>query len=700
MLLAEPQYITEDEIPDDLPVIRPQPGPQTAFMKCPADGIVFGGSAFGGKTYAELMEASRYSYDPTYTGIIFRRKTTEITTPGGLWDTAQEVYSCSNCYAELTAHNLMATFGSGAKVKFAHLEHEKTKYDHHGGQYVFIGFDELTTFTRSQFFYLLTRNRPGPGCVLRPYWRATTNPDADSWVRELIDWWIDEDTGFAIPERDGVLRHYTMENDEIVWVGEDWRDEDGLPPRSMTFIRSKLEDNQEGLKRDPYYAANLRAQDRVTRQRLLEGNWNISYRGGMFDPTWFIVEDNAPRMMKRMRYWDFAATEKVDEDKEPDFTAGALGGMDEYGELWIEDMEHFQESPGEAERRIKQCAIIDGPEVAVGLEEEKGSSGKYMTSHMQREVLKGYEVHPDPVSGDKVSRAKPWCALAERGGVHLVRGPWVRKFLAEAGSFPLAKKDQIDAVSGLYKLSATTKRVLFSYLPWGGRHGHKKSFKKSRLDFEAVSPDELVLFIVLYAEKDTGIVGACYCWSRRSKKLRIYNELVHPTPLIPALIEDIREKAVVPIAPEGPQRRLCIDRIYGNDQMMKGGFDMKKALKKGGVRLRPNPHYDLAGSVIELNRMFANGQITLHPDCTNMDIQVRTWKVENEKPNTKPGFGLCQTLCIVASELKTMGELAAPAFLRPYGKERQRIREQLYSKGVSGGPMPTTQKTGDEWLAR
>jgi hypothetical protein len=35
---------------------------------------------------------------------------------------------------------------------------------------------------------LLTRCRPPHGYDGRCYIRATTNPDADSWVKELIDW--------------------------------------------------------------------------------------------------------------------------------------------------------------------------------------------------------------------------------------------------------------------------------------------------------------------------------------------------------------------------------------------------------------------------------------------------------------------------------------------------------------------------------
>src|SRR5436305_14925946 len=74
-------------------------------------------------------------------------------------------------------------------------------------------FDELTHFTAHQFFYMVSRNRST--CGVRPYIRATCNPDADSWVADFLAWWIDPQTGLPIPERAGVLRYY-------IRVAESW----------------------------------------------------------------------------------------------------------------------------------------------------------------------------------------------------------------------------------------------------------------------------------------------------------------------------------------------------------------------------------------------------------------------------------------------------------------------------------------------
>jgi hypothetical protein len=52
---------------------------------------------------------------------------------------------------------------------------------------------------------MVSRNRSTFG--VRPYIRAS-NPDADSRVGDFLAWWIDPESGLAIPERAGVLRYY------------------------------------------------------------------------------------------------------------------------------------------------------------------------------------------------------------------------------------------------------------------------------------------------------------------------------------------------------------------------------------------------------------------------------------------------------------------------------------------------------------
>jgi hypothetical protein len=62
------------------------------------------------------------------------------------------------------------------------------------------------------------RPRNRSTCGVRPYIRATCNPDADSWVADFLSWWIDPASGRPIPQRAGVLRYFVRIAEKIVWA--------------------------------------------------------------------------------------------------------------------------------------------------------------------------------------------------------------------------------------------------------------------------------------------------------------------------------------------------------------------------------------------------------------------------------------------------------------------------------------------------
>jgi len=196
-------------------ITSPQPGPQTAFLQSPADICIYGGAAGGGKTVGLILEPLRHVRRvPGFSAVFFRRTTPQITNPGGLWD---ESLNFSPRFGGAPLHRAHEwRWERGGKIKFSHLHLNSTVYEWQGAQITLICFDELTHFTAKQFFFLVSRNRST--CGVRPYIRATCNPDADSWVAEFVAWWIDPETGFPIPERAGVLRYYVRDAGKIVWA--------------------------------------------------------------------------------------------------------------------------------------------------------------------------------------------------------------------------------------------------------------------------------------------------------------------------------------------------------------------------------------------------------------------------------------------------------------------------------------------------
>ena len=437
--------------------IVPQPGPQTQFLECTADIALFGGAAGGGKSYALLLEASRFTEERGFGGVIFRRTLADVKKQGSLWDSSINVYGP---LAKPRLDTLSWTFPARTKITFGHLEHETDVLTWQGAQVPFIGFDELTHFTRHQFFYMLSRNRLGAGCTVRPYVRATTNPDADSWVAEFIEWWIDQDTGFAIVERSGVIRWFARIGDDgIKWA--DTKEElqvrhPGCQPKSFTFILSKLEDNQILMQADPGYLANLMAQDRVERERLLNGNWKIKPSSGMyFQRQWCEIVDSIPAGTKFVRGWDIAATKKT-EQNDPDWTVGTKIGKippAAGGGYLIADHRRAREAPAGVEKLVHDTAVEDGQEVRIHMPQDPAAAGKAQVE-VYRKKLAGFNVRFAIASGDKITRFGGFSAQADpgpgggKGRVKILRGKWNDVLFAQLETFPEGRHDDdADATS-------------------------------------------------------------------------------------------------------------------------------------------------------------------------------------------------------------------------------------------------------------
>lgn len=269
-------------------------------LSSPADILVGGGAAGVGKTTCLLLEPLRHINNPNFGSVFFRRTSPMIKAEGGLWDASQNMYK-SILGSEPRESTLEWFFQSGAKFKMSHMEYEKNKYDWQGAEIPLILFDELTHFTSSMFFYMLSRNRSM--CGVDPYVRATCNPDPDSWLAELVDWWIEQDEkspnyGYPVPDRQGMLRYFTRENGNLIW-GDSAQDvyykcKDSIDEiiarskglitvkdliKSFTFVGGSIYENVELLKVNPAYLGNLNALDENEKLRLLGGNWKISLKG-------------------------------------------------------------------------------------------------------------------------------------------------------------------------------------------------------------------------------------------------------------------------------------------------------------------------------------------------------------------------------------------------------------------------------------
>lgn len=433
-------------------VIKPQPGKQEQFLKSSADIVIYGGSAGAGKTFSILLEPLNHILKVQGFGaVLFRRTTPQIRNEGGLWDTSEEVYPYFS--ATPRESTLEWEFLNGNKIKFSHLEYDKNVMNWQGAQIPLICFDELTHFSEKQFFYLLSRNRSI--CGVKPYVRATTNPDSESWVAKFIAWWINQDTGYPIAERSGVIRWFIRESGKIIW-GDKKKElvakYPGSIPKSVTFIPAKLSDNKILEEADPNYRANLRALSLVDNERLEKGNWKIKPEAGtMFRREWFEIIDTLPdHNFRKVRFWDMAGTEPNKNNADPDWTAGCKMARDaDY--YYILDYVHVQMNPSDTDEVIKATLEMDGYEVVQRMEMEPGSSGKKVINDYKKGIFRSYNYDGIPSTGNKIARANRFSAACGAHRIKLLRGPWIESFVAEAEYFPDGPHDdQVDSGAGAY----------------------------------------------------------------------------------------------------------------------------------------------------------------------------------------------------------------------------------------------------------
>lgn len=427
-------------------MLGPQEGPQSLFLKCSADIAIFGGSAGCGKTYALLMEPIRNVGVQGFGAVIFRREANQITMEGGLWDTALQILPGALGKPRIAPVRLFQ-FPSGSKVSFHHLHQETSVLDWHGSQIPLLMFDELQQFTEGQFFYMLSRNRSV--CGIPPYVRATCNADADSWLGKFLAWWIDQRTGYPIPERSGKVRYMARVGDNIVWgdTREEVQAQQGVKPefcKSVTFIPGFITDNPILMKTNPQYLANLHMLSTVQRERLLSNNWKIKPAAGMYFPRnqARIINQLPANIVKWCRAWDFAATIPTSQNPNPDYTVGLRMAKTADGLYVITNLNRFRQRSADVRQAVKKTADIDGRDVRISIPQDPGSAGKEQAESYAA-MLAGKIVTIRRRSADKVATCEPFASQWQAGNVYMLRAAWNDEALDELEFFPEGAHDDI-----------------------------------------------------------------------------------------------------------------------------------------------------------------------------------------------------------------------------------------------------------------
>jgi predicted phage terminase large subunit-like protein len=192
----------------------------------------------------------------------------------------------------------------------------------------------------------------------------------------------------------------------------------------------------------------------VTRAQLLEGDWDITPDGRLFQREWFptVTRREIPDDLQLLRYWDLASTAPTP-GTDPDYTVGVLAGRDSDGILYVLDVTRARLHVPGVRTLLSTTAGRDGHDVQIWIEEEPGSSGKLLIGDLRVGPLEGYDVRGDKPTGHKIVRAE---FLAGRAGdryIKLKTADWNDILLDELVLFPDGRHDdQVDALTGAIRI--------------------------------------------------------------------------------------------------------------------------------------------------------------------------------------------------------------------------------------------------------
>lgn len=261
----------------------PNPGQQQLAYNSPADELFYGGSAGGGKTDFLLG----YAATDAKRSLVLRRTNKEASR---FIRRFSEIVGTRDGW---NGQNQTFSFPDGRLVEFGGCQLDEDKQKYKGEPKDFIGFDEISDFTESQYRFIIGWNRSADKNQ-RCRVICAGNPPTTAeglWVVQYWAPWLDET--HPNPAKQGELRWFTTiagKDTEVDGPGPHLVDGEMIRARSRTFIRAVLDDNPDLSETD--YNSVLASLPEGLREAYKEGKFTAHLRDADMQviPSMWIIE--------------------------------------------------------------------------------------------------------------------------------------------------------------------------------------------------------------------------------------------------------------------------------------------------------------------------------------------------------------------------------------------------------------------------
>lgn len=373
------------------------PAQQRALIT-PAQEVLYGGAAGGGKSYLARVASIVYSLEvPGLITYLFRRTFKEVLanhvyTPGGYLEMLKGLIDAGDVVFSKTDYSF--TFYNGSRIQLAHSQYESDIFTHQGAQIGFLIVDESTHFTPAMIRFIRSRVRLG-SLIVPAKWKGlfprilyTANPG-------------------------GVGHHYFKSNFVDIGAGHVFRapeDEGGM---SREYVPARVTDNKVLLLSDPDYPARLKGMgDTAIVEAMLNGDWEIVSSGGVADlwrSKYHVVKPfQIPKSWKIDRGYDYGSSNPA-----------------AYCIFAESDGTEFQDSDG------RTCWVPAGSIFVIGeiYFANKRHEGLKLTALEQGKQIRAYEdelglharIKPGPADNAIFSAEPGHITVADDMGIHGIR---------------------------------------------------------------------------------------------------------------------------------------------------------------------------------------------------------------------------------------------------------------------------------------